>query len=77
MAPKAYSTKVSVSLPAGVAEQVRAHVGGRGVSAFVARALQRELEREQLRAFLAELDAKEGPVPARELARVRRAWPKR
>jgi len=75
--PKRHSSKVSVSLPAGVAEQVRARVGGRGLSGFVARALVHELEREQLRDYLAELDRTEGPVPARELARVRRAWPKR
>jgi hypothetical protein len=36
-----------------------------------------ELEREQLGAFLAELDAAHGPVSKAALAKARRAWPKR
>jgi hypothetical protein len=36
-----------------------------------------ELEREQLQAFLGELEGLHGPVPATELSKARRAWPKR
>jgi hypothetical protein len=36
-----------------------------------------ELEREQLQAFLGELDELHGGVPAPEMSKARRAWPKR
>jgi hypothetical protein len=36
-----------------------------------------ELEREQLQAFLGELEDLHGPVPAAELSKARRAWSKR
>ena len=69
--------KLSISLPSTLAKAVRKRVGERGVSAFVARALQHELEREQLGAYLEELDAQLGIPEPKALARVRRAWPKR
>lgn len=70
------AAKLSVSVPAHLASQVRRRVGARGLSGFVARALAHELEREQLRAFLDELETVRGPVPPQVLSRVRRAWPK-
>jgi len=36
-----------------------------------------EFERDQLGAFLAELDQLHGPVPSSEIAKARRSWPKR
>jgi hypothetical protein len=39
--------------------------------------MQHELEREQLGAYLAELDAKLGPVPEKALLEARKAWHKR
>lgn len=71
------SHKLSISVPAELAQAVRQRVGSRGVSGFVTRALAHELEREQLGHFLAALDAAHGPVPKRDLAHARRAWPKR
>jgi hypothetical protein len=71
------AAKLSVSVPADLASAVRRRVGARGLSGFVARALAHELEREQLGAFLAELDAERGPVSKASLAKARRAWPKR
>jgi len=71
------AAKLSVSVPADLATAVRRRVGARGLSGFVARAMAHELEREQLGAFLAELDAAHGPVSKTALARARRAWPKR
>jgi hypothetical protein len=68
------AAKLSVSVPSDLARTVRRRVGPRGLSGFVARAMQHELEREQLGAFLGELEAELGPVPESELARTRRAW---
>lgn len=64
----------SVSVPADVARAVRRRVGSRGGSGFVARALRHELEREQLGAYLEELDQELGPLPDDALTRARRAW---
>jgi hypothetical protein len=47
------------------------------LSGFVARAMAHELEREQLGAFLNELDGEQGPVAKAALTKARRAWPKR
>jgi len=71
------SAKLSVSLPAYLAKAVRRRVGARGLSGFVAQAVAHELEREQLGAFLAELDRRHGSVPKTEVATAKRAWPKR
>jgi len=71
------AAKLSVSVPGDLAAAVRRRVGARGLSGFVARALAHELEREQLGAFLDELNTEVGPVSASELTRARRAWPRR
>jgi hypothetical protein len=71
------AAKLSVSIPHELAAAVRRRVGARGLSGFVAQALAHELEREQLGSFLEEMDAVRGPVSKAELAKARRAWPKR
>ena len=71
------AAKLSVSIPLDLATAVRKRVGARGLSGFVARAMVHELEREQLQAFLVELDGLHGPVSAGELSKARRAWPQR
>jgi hypothetical protein len=69
--------KISVSIPRPLATSLRRRVGTRGLSGFVAQAISHELEREQLGAFLAELEAKHGAPSKAVLAAARRAWPKR
>lgn len=69
--------KLSISMPRKLASAARKRAGRRGLSAFVARAVARELEREALGAFLDELDSTLGAVPEVELKRVRRCWPTR
>jgi Arc/MetJ family transcription regulator len=53
--------KLSATVDADVLARVRAAAGRRGLSAFVDRALRRELERVELQRFLAELEAQLGP----------------
>lgn len=69
--------KLSVSVPADLAKSVRKRVGPRGLSGFVANAMQRALEHEQLGSYLDELDAKLGPVPDATMKELRREWRKR
>ena len=71
------AAKLSVSVPLQLAKTVRKRVGARGLSGFVARAMQHELEREQLGAFLEDLDTELGPVPKTVMNQARRAWHKR
>jgi hypothetical protein len=71
------AAKLSVSVPNDLAKAVRKRVGARGLSSFVARAMRHELEREQLGAYLAELEQTLGPVPKKTLSAARAAWPKR
>lgn len=69
--------KLSISMPRKLASAARKRAGRRGLSAFVAQAVARELEREALGEFLDDLDSSLGAVPEVELKRVRREWPKR
>lgn len=55
--------KWSVSVEANLAARVESRVGDRGLSGFVARAVEHELERDLLDDYLVELDAEFGPVP--------------
>jgi hypothetical protein len=71
------AAKLSVSIPGELAAAVRKRVGARGLSRFVARAMAHELEREGIRVLLAELEQKLGPPSKADLARARKAWPKR
>ena len=71
------AAKLSVSVPGELAAAVRKRVGSRGLSGFVARALAHELEREGIRALIDDLEETLGPPSKFDLARARKAWPKR
>ncbi|HVU00881.1 MAG TPA: hypothetical protein VHE30_03985 [Polyangiaceae bacterium] len=71
------AAKLSISVPGELAAAVRKRVGARGLSGFVARALTHELEREGVRMLLLELEQELGPPSAADMARARKAWPKR
>jgi hypothetical protein len=71
------AAKLSISLPGELAAEVRRRVGSRGLSGFVARAVAHELEREQLAAFIDEMDRELGPVSKAALSAAKRVWPRR
>ncbi len=56
--------KWSVSVEENLAERVEVRVGDRGLSGFVARAVEHELERDLLDEYLNDLDAEFGAVPS-------------
>ncbi len=68
--------KLSISLPKDLARTLRRVVGPLGWSAFTARGLRRELERERLSELIDQLDADLGPVPEMVMRDVRAAWRK-
>jgi hypothetical protein len=73
----ANAEKLSVTVPAQLAKRVRSRVGSRGLSSFVARAVQHELEREQLGSYLEELDESHRSVNEKDLETARSLWHKR
>lgn len=68
-------TKWSVSVEENLASRVESHVGDRGLSGFVSRAVEHELERDLLDDYLRELDDEYGPVPAGLLEQIDDLWP--
>ncbi|MFD4634017.1 hypothetical protein ACFVYR_20070 [Streptomyces sp. NPDC058284] len=56
------SSGVSVSLTAGTVQAIRERVGKRGVSAYLERAAQRQIERDNLDELIADFDDVNGPA---------------
>jgi hypothetical protein len=67
--------KWSVSIDEELAERVEEHVGGRGLSGFVARAVEHELERDALGTYLDDLDSGFGSVASDLVEEYDRLWP--
>ncbi|MGI8427163.1 MAG: CopG family transcriptional regulator [Actinomycetota bacterium] len=67
--------KVSVSLPAELTDEVRRRAGARGFSKYVAGAVRRQVERDDLAKLVADMDAANGPVPAEVLESIDGLWP--
>ena len=66
--------KVSVTLPSSLLERIKEKVGARGVSGYVARALEAEERRQALRAWLDGQDSEHGPIPADVMEQVEQEW---
>lgn len=67
--------KWSVSVEASLASRVTERVGDRGLSGFVARAVEHELERELLDEYLLELDHEFGPLSHEMIEHFDTLWP--
>lgn len=68
-------TKWSVSVEETLAARVESRVGDRGLSGFVARAVEHELERDLLDEYLVELDVEFGSVPEGLVEDYDELWP--
>ena len=68
-------TKWSVSVDVELAARVQSHLGDRGLSSFVSRAVEHELERDLLSEYLDELDDQFGPIPADLVKHIDKLWP--
>lgn len=66
--------KISISLPSPLVERIKNKVGSRGVSRYVAEALEHEERRQALRDWLADQDDQFGPIPDKVMQEVRRQW---
>jgi metal-responsive CopG/Arc/MetJ family transcriptional regulator len=67
--------KWSVSVEEELAARVEEHVRERGLSSFVARAVEHELERDALAGYLDELDDEHGKVPNELIEHYDALWP--
>jgi metal-responsive CopG/Arc/MetJ family transcriptional regulator len=67
--------KWSVSIEEDLAARVEGHVNNRGLSAFVAKAVEHELERDALAGYLDELDAEFGAPPDELVEEYGGMWP--
>ena len=67
--------KWSVSVEEKLAARVEDRVGDRGLSGFVAQAVEHELERDLLNDYLTDLDAEFGSVPAAAIEQYDQQWP--
>jgi hypothetical protein len=67
--------KWSVSIDEDLASRVEDRVGGRGLSGFVARAIEHELERDALASYLDDLDGEFGMVRPDLIEEFDAQWP--
>ncbi|MEU2869108.1 hypothetical protein ABZ769_07870 [Streptomyces olivoreticuli] len=68
------ATRVSLSLPEGTAEAIRARVGKREFSAFITEAVERELRGQILDEYLADYERRNGPVSEHAQERARQVF---
>ncbi|OKJ52310.1 CopG family transcriptional regulator [Streptomyces sp. CB02009] len=59
--------KYSISMPRDIAEAARARSGPSGLSAYVAAAVARQIERDDLNELIAVAEAEHGPVTDEEI----------
>ncbi|MFJ2210777.1 hypothetical protein ACIQVO_08110 [Streptomyces sp. NPDC101062] len=62
------SSGVSVSLTAGTLQAIRERVGKRGVSAYLEKAAQRQIERDHLDELIADFSKVNGPADPEAVA---------
>jgi hypothetical protein len=72
MSVSASAEKHSVTIPAITSEGVRARVGKRGFSSYIAEAVARQLERDALDDVLLRMQAEHGPVDEDAVAEIMR-----
>ncbi|MFH9942735.1 CopG family transcriptional regulator [Streptomyces murinus] len=63
--------KYSISLPRDIAEAARARGGPSGLSAYVAAAVARQIERDNLNELIQVAEAEHGPVSEEEVQALR------
>ncbi|MFD5427430.1 CopG family transcriptional regulator [Streptomyces sp. NPDC127084] len=59
--------KYSITMPRDIAEAARAHGGPSGLSAYVAAAVARQIERDNLNELIQVAEAEHGPVTDEEI----------
>lgn len=60
--------KYSITMPRDIAEAARARSGPSGLSAYVAAAVARQIERDNLNELIAVAEAEHGPITEEEIS---------
>ncbi len=60
--------KYSITMPRDIAEAARARSGSSGLSAYVAAAVARQIERDNLNELIAVAEAEHGPITEEEIS---------
>ncbi|MDW6060214.1 CopG family transcriptional regulator [Streptomyces sp. FXJ1.4098] len=63
--------KYSITMPRDIAEAARARSGPSGLSAYVAAAVSRQIERDNLNELIAVAEAEHGPIADEEVQSLR------
>ncbi|MHB9758828.1 CopG family transcriptional regulator [Streptomyces sp. BYX5S] len=63
--------KYSITMPRDIAEAARAHSGPSGLSAYVAAAVARQIERDNLNDLIHVAEAEHGPITDEEVQALR------
>ncbi|WP_216913411.1 hypothetical protein [Nocardia noduli] len=63
--------KYSITMPRDIAEAARARSGPSGLSTYVAKAVARQIERDNLNEIIAVAEAEHGPVTEEEIQALR------
>ncbi|RLU94676.1 CopG family transcriptional regulator [Streptomyces griseocarneus] len=64
----------SIAMPRDIAEAARARSGPSGLSAYVAAAVARQIERDNLDELIAAAEAEHGPITEEEIQARRDQW---
>lgn len=65
--------KLSITVPRDIAEAARSRSGTGGLSAYIAAAVARQVERDNLNELIAVAEAEHGPITDQEVAATRAA----
>lgn len=65
--------KISITIPRDIADAARARGGASGLSAYVAAAVARQIERDNLNDLIAVAEAEHGPITDEEITATRAA----
>lgn len=65
-------TKLSITIPQQAAEAARERAGSRGLSAYIADAVEQQLRRDALIDWIEDIEGRHGRLPDDELSRARK-----
>jgi hypothetical protein len=63
--------KLSITIPQHAADAARERAGARGLSAYIAHAVEQQLRRDALLDWVDYIERRHGPIPEDEVARAR------
>ncbi|TDC27596.1 CopG family transcriptional regulator [Streptomyces sp. 8K308] len=66
--------KYSITMPREIAEEARERSGSAGLSAYIAAAVARQIERDRLQEIIEAAEVEQGPITDEEIQEVEDTW---